>query len=177
MIAGIMVSANAGPAVLRRTGPAALLASGLGICAGALLWLSFLTVESTYAAGILGPLVLMGLGLGTAIATSIDTATTGVGPADAGIASAAVNAVQQLGGSVGIALLATVAGAATTSMSGAAPAVAAVHGYATAFAVAAAISLAAAVTVGLLVPARRPAARRTLAQPASSQDLVGAHQA
>jgi hypothetical protein len=87
----------------------------------------------------------MGVGLGLVISTAINMARLGVRPADAGVASATVNASQQIGGSLGTALLSTLAASAATSvLSGARPtssliAQAAVHGYTTGFAWAAAI--------------------------------------
>jgi hypothetical protein len=88
--------------------------------------------------------------------TAINTATLGVEPADAGVASATVNASQQVGGSLGTALLSTLAASAASSyLVGSRPtaalvAHAAVHGYTTAFAVSAGIFAVGAVLAGLL---------------------------
>jgi hypothetical protein len=101
----------------------------------------------------------MGVGLGLVISTALNTATLGVRPADSGVASATVNASQQVGGSLGTALLSTLAASAATSfLSGTRPtpaliAASAVHGYTTAFAWAAAIFAAGAlVAVALYEP-------------------------
>jgi len=67
------------------------------------------------AAGVLGPLILAGTGLGMVIAPAISTGTFGVAPQDAGVASAAVTVGQMLGGSVGTSLLNTIFAAAVTS--------------------------------------------------------------
>ncbi|QTE01939.1 hypothetical protein [Streptomyces cyanogenus] len=68
---------------------------------------------------VLPRLVLVGIGLGTAIAPAMSLATSGVAATDAGVASAAVNTLQQVGGCIGIALLSTMAsGAATGYLSG-----------------------------------------------------------
>jgi hypothetical protein len=84
--------------------------------------------------------VLLGVGLGLVFAPTFSTATLGVSPADAGVASAMVNTSQQVGGSVGTALLSTLAGSAVSSFvadsatrSPEVLAAAAVHGYTTAF--------------------------------------------
>jgi hypothetical protein len=100
--------------------------------------------------------------------TVLNSATLGVEPRDAGVASATVNAAQQVGGSLGTALLSTVALSATTSFittAGTRPtpaliAQAAVHGYTTAFAISAGIFAVASVIAGLLFAgkAQQPAA-------------------
>ena len=89
MVACIVLAANTVPALLLpRTGPKPLVVVGMLLGAGGLFWFSFLTPESGYAAHVLGPLLMIGLGMGTAMSTSINTATYGVEPGDAGVASA-----------------------------------------------------------------------------------------
>ena len=159
MVASIMTASTTVPAyVLPRLGPKPLIFVGLLLGAGALFWFSFLSPGSTYAGGVLGPLILMGLGMGTAMSTSINTATLGVEPADAGVASATVNTMQQVGGSVGTALLSSIAGTATASALGLglAPPTAALAGYDRAFLVASVVFVVGAVVAGSLVPAGRP---------------------
>lgn len=68
-----------------------------------------------YASHGLPSLILIGLGLGTLFAASIATATLGVPARDSGAASAMVNTSQQVGGSIGVALLSTLAASATTA--------------------------------------------------------------
>ena len=169
MVAGIMTTATTSTAVLLpRFGPKPLVAVGMTAAAGGLFWLSFLTSTSTYAEHVLGPLILTGLGIGMAMSPSINTATRGVQPADAGVASATVSTMQQVGGSVGTALLASVAGTAVTDyLSGRRPtpsviADATVHGYTTGFAWGAAIFLAGAILCGSIL---RPGAPRATAVP------------
>ncbi|WP_018331201.1 MFS transporter [Actinomycetospora chiangmaiensis] len=159
MVASIVSASTTVPGlVLPRLGPKPLIFVGLLLGAGALFWFSHLTPGSTYASGVLGPMILMGLGMGTAMSTSINTATLGVERQDAGVASATVNTMQQVGGSVGTALLSSIAGTATAAALGVglAPRAAALAGYDRAFLVAAVIFLVAAVVCGLLVPAGRP---------------------
>ncbi|GAA4805585.1 MFS transporter [Actinomycetospora chlora] len=159
MVACIVLAANTVPALLLpRTGPKPLLVVGMLLAAGALFWFSFLTPESGYAAHILGPLMMMGLGMGTAMSTSINTATLGVDPGDAGVASASVNTMQQVGGSVGTALLSSIAGTAAVGFAGP-PIAAALHGYTVAFVVAAGLFVVGAVVVGFLVPLGRTTGR------------------
>ncbi|HYH32870.1 MAG TPA: MFS transporter [Pseudonocardia sp.] len=155
MVGGIVLAANTVPALLLpRIGPKPLVVVGMLLGAGGLSWLSFLTPDSGYPGHVLGPLLMIGLGMGTAMSTSINTATYGVEPGDAGVASASVNTMQQVGGSVGTALLSSIAGTAAAGSAGP-PLAAALHGYTTAFAVAAGIFVAGAVVVGFLVPAGR----------------------
>jgi MFS family permease len=114
-------------------------------------------VTINYAAWILPALVLIGLGLGLVFGCGLNTATYGADPADAGVASAMVNTCQQVGGSIGTALLNTIAASALSSYlvthgtSPAAQAQAAVHSYVVAFWVAAGIFAAAAVVCALVL--------------------------
>lgn len=160
MVASIVTASTTVPnALLPRLGPKPLVIAGLVLGTVAMLWFSQLTVESTYAAGVLPGLVLMGLGMGTAMSTGINTATLGVQPADAGVASATVNTMQQVGGSVGTALLSSIAGTATAAAMTATPgdpAAATVSGYAAAFTAAAILFAVGAVVCGLLVRGGRP---------------------
>lgn len=156
MTVALMAGATQAPVLLLpRFGPKALLAGGLTVCAGALFWLSFLSTTSTYGASIVGPLIVMGLGMGTAISTMFATATSVADPADAGVTSATVNVVQQVGGSVGTALLASIAGIAAASSRDLTTQSAALHGYSVGFLAASAIFLATALIVSILVPPGR----------------------
>jgi hypothetical protein len=83
--------------------------------AGGTAWLAQLGPHTGYAAGLLGPLILAGIGVGMVIAPVINTGTFGVAPQDAGVASATVTVGQMLGGSVGTSLLNTIFAAAVTS--------------------------------------------------------------
>jgi len=78
-------------------------------------YLTQLTVTSGYPGGVLPALVAMGLGFGMIFSPAINTATTGVAGQDSGVASALVNTMQQVGGSIGTAALSTVALTATTT--------------------------------------------------------------
>src|SRR5579859_79814 len=109
MSAGLIVMANLSTTVLMpRYGPRPLIASGMLAAAGGAVWLAQLGPHTGYAAGILGPLILAGMGLGMVIASGINTGTFGVAPQDAGVASATVTVGQMLGASVGTSLLNTI---------------------------------------------------------------------
>jgi hypothetical protein len=128
------------------------------LCAAAAsILLAQLAVDSTYAAHILSALILIGVGLGIIMAPAMNVATLDVSATDSGVASAMVNTTQQIGGSLGTALLSTVsASAAAGYLAGKAPSAAAaaqatVHGYTVAFWWAAAIFAVGAIVCGLLL--------------------------
>jgi MFS family permease len=81
------------------------------LAAAGFLWQAQLTATSGYAAGILGPAVLMCLGSGLMFTPIAAAATGAVGPADAGLISGLINTARQVGGSLGLAALATLAAA------------------------------------------------------------------
>jgi EmrB/QacA subfamily drug resistance transporter len=143
--------------VLPRTGPRPLVPAGLLTAALGMALLTRIGVDTAYASHVLPSLVLIGVGFGLTLAPSFATATSGVPARDAGIASAMVNTSQQIGGSIGTALLSTLAVSATTDFvtdRGPAPEVmrqAAVHGYTTAFWWAAAIFAVGALVCGSLL--------------------------
>jgi hypothetical protein len=147
LIIGLIASSTISSQLLMpRLGPRILIPIGLLLAAGGMVILaSQLTVATNYAAWILPALVVIGLGLGLVFGCGLNTATYGAAPADAGVASALVNTCQQVGGSIGTALLNTIAASALASYlvthgnSPSAVAGAAVHSYVVAFWVAAAI--------------------------------------
>ncbi|MEU6011309.1 MFS transporter [Streptomyces sp. NPDC047453] len=95
-------------------GPRPLVSAGMLINAGGMAWLTRIGPDSHYASTLLGPIMVIGLGMGMIFAAVLRTGTSGVLPQDAGIASAAINTGQQLGGAIGTALLNTIAAGATT---------------------------------------------------------------
>ncbi|MFF9480365.1 DHA2 family efflux MFS transporter permease subunit [Streptomyces sp. NPDC014733] len=160
--------------LLHHLPPRLLMVPGALLAAGGLYLLTFLTARSAYAPRVLPAELLVGLGMGLTFMPVTATATAGVAPRDAGVTSATVNTAQQVGGSIGTALLNTVAtstGAAYLAARLAAaeragrlsPAVRAalvkegvVHGFTVAIGVSAAIMLLAACVAGLLITARAP---------------------
>jgi predicted MFS family arabinose efflux permease len=163
MVAIVMpVGAVGQTRLLPRFGPRPLVAAGMLLSAVGMLMFTGVTVDSSYGIDVLPGLLTIGVGLGLIFAPAMDTATRGVAGPDAGVASALVNTGQQVGGSVGTALLSTLAASAAgtyASAHGAAASVAAeaaVHGYTTAFAWSAAIFAAGAVIAWLLLPSGAP---------------------
>jgi EmrB/QacA subfamily drug resistance transporter len=168
----VMVTAVVATTRLRsRVGPRPLVVTGMALGAVAMLILRGIGMDSSYAGDILPALVVMGAGLGLVFSTVMNNATLGVEPADAGVASATVNAAQQIGASLGTALLSTLAASAATSFAaGQRPtpaliAQAAIHGYTTAFTVSAGVFAAAAVMAGLLFTRKQD-------QPAAAGELA-----
>jgi EmrB/QacA subfamily drug resistance transporter len=162
MIGCILLSSNVSSIVtLPRFGPRVLITTGMLCGTAAMAYLTQLTVTSSYLVDILPALLVMGLGFGMIFAPAINTATAGVQRQDSGVASALVNTMQQVGGSIGTSLLSTIALTATTSYlvahhTGAlAPAVAATHGYTVAFAVSAGIFGLGVILAITLLPSRQ----------------------
>ena len=111
---GIIVAATAASKLIGRIGVQLPLLVGPSSVVVGLAWLSRLTETSGYGA-LLGPLVLMSLGMGLSFVSLTVTAVRGVGPGETGLASALLNTAQQVGGAVGLSVLTTVAINATTS--------------------------------------------------------------
>jgi EmrB/QacA subfamily drug resistance transporter len=162
MISCILLASNISSIVLLpRVGPRNLIVTGMVLGGLSMGYLTTLTVTSSYATHIVPPLVAMGLGFGMIFSPAINTATAGVARQDSGVASALVNTMQQVGGSIGTAALSTVALTTTATYLAAhhagrlAPATAAVHGYSAAFTVSAILFGVGAVAAAVLVPSRR----------------------
>jgi len=165
MSAAIITTATtATTKLVPRVGPRPLIAVGMALAAVAMVLLAQLEVDSTYAAHVLPALLVMGVGLGLIFAPAMSTATLGVEPTDAGVASAMVNTCQQVGGSVGTAVLSTIFASAVSSYvaghvrSASLPAQAAMHGYTTAFWCSAAVFAVGSVICGLVLRSGVPQA-------------------
>ena len=159
--AGIIFSATLASSLLPKLGPRTLMCMGLLMGAIGLAWFTQIGVHTSYVTHVLPAELIVSIGLGFAFVPFSSTALIGVAPHDAGVASALVNATQQVGGSMGTALLNTVAASATASYLLAHnnnPAFAnhaLVHGYTVGFTVSAAVLLVAAIVAGSLVRAPR----------------------
>jgi EmrB/QacA subfamily drug resistance transporter len=154
---GVIISTATAARTLPLLGPRVLAGIGFTLGAAGLLWLTRLSPAASYWTHVAPPMLLVSLGLGQVFVPMSSTALLGVAPSDAGIASALVNTTQQIGGSLGVAFLNTVATTATARYAlthrGPSPA-AAVHGFTTAFAIGAAIMAAAAISVTALLRPR-----------------------
>ncbi|MEU5029556.1 MFS transporter [Streptomyces milbemycinicus] len=116
MVAALMLTSTlATTTLIPRLGPKPVVPLGMGLAAAGMAWLTALDLDSGYAADILPPLIVAGLGLGLVMAPAMSLATSGVAAEDSGVASAAVNTMQQVGGSLGTALLNTLSTSAVTN--------------------------------------------------------------
>jgi EmrB/QacA subfamily drug resistance transporter len=159
--------------ILARTGPRPLVPTGMLLAALGMGLLTRIGVDTAYASHVLPSLILIGVGFGLVISPSFATATLGVPRRDSGVASAMVNTSQQVGGSIGIALLSTMAVSATTDYLTANGSQhlqrAAVEGYTTAFWWAAAIFAVGALITGSLLRSRlRPGMAHRPAEPVAA---------
>lgn len=124
-----------------------------------LLWLSDISADSSYAASLLGPLLLIGAGIGLTFVPMTLAATSGVPTHQAGLASGLINASRQLGGAVGLAAVAAIAASTTQGSAAREPLDALSVGYSRAFVVLAAVAAAGALVSFLfLQPEERAAA-------------------
>ncbi|GAA4990186.1 MFS transporter [Yinghuangia aomiensis] len=115
LTAGVITSAQVTSRIITRTGPRPFLVVGPLLAGTGLLWLSFLDAGSNYWTGVLPGVVLMGLGMGGVFVSIMATATAGIDPKDMGVGSAVLNVTQQIGGTIGLAVLATIATSAVKS--------------------------------------------------------------
>jgi EmrB/QacA subfamily drug resistance transporter len=177
MMAAVVISATLmSTRILPRTGPRPLVPTGMILAGISMVGLTQVGVHTGYVSHVLPCLLVLGVGMGMIFAPSMATATGGVSPEDAGVASALVNTMQQVGGSIGVALLSTFSATAATSFvaSHGGPAsgtlaAAAVHGYTTAFWWSAGIFLFGAAFSGLLL---RPGAQAQEYDPAAATAMA-----
>ena len=145
-----MVVARWAAALLPRTGARALLLAGSAFFLAGFGWLTQADAGSDYVTGLLGPTLLIAVGIGLTFPTLMAAATADVPAGDAGIVGGLANTASQVGGSIGLAVLAT---AASTRASGSSP-TALAEGYDLVFLVAAGLGLALA-AVSLLLRKHR----------------------
>ncbi|WP_432138845.1 MFS transporter [Streptomyces sp. bgisy154] len=165
-VAIVIGSTQISARLLSRVQPRMLMAPGMVLAAVGMLLLTRMTVDSSYTTDILPALILMGLGMGLTFMPVFSTATVGVAPQDSGVTSATVNTSQQVGGSIGTALLNTIATTSSSAYIAAhlsnparkAQVVAegTVHGYTVAIWWAAGIMLLAGVVAATMVTAKPP---------------------
>jgi EmrB/QacA subfamily drug resistance transporter len=154
--AGIVVGATIASKLIGRAGPRNLMTFGLVISVLGLLWFAQIGVAAAYLVHVLPAEIVVSVGIGIVFVTLSSTALLGVADHDSGVASALVNATQQVGGSLGTALLNTFAAAATaTYLTSHVHALQAslVHGYHVAFYISAAVLAFGAVASQVLVRA------------------------
>jgi EmrB/QacA subfamily drug resistance transporter len=164
------------PRLIPRVGGWRLMMLGMVPVVAGMAWLSQVTPETTYWSGVFGPMVLLGAGMGVVFVPLTTASLAGVAPQDSGAASSMVNVMQQLGGSVGLAVLVAVFGTATRdSLAHPVAGLSAAafhqhvlsHGMSTAFLLAAIFDMAALIVIATLLRERRPKV------PSSPAELAG----
>ena len=156
---GVIISAGLASQMLPRFGPRPLASGGLVAATIGMLWLTQLETSAEFATLVLPAEVLMSMGLGFVFVSLSATALFGVSHHDAGVASGLLNTTQQIGGSLGIAVMNTLAASATASYivenGRAATQAGIVHGFTVAFAVSAAVLGVAAIVSVFFINADR----------------------
>jgi EmrB/QacA subfamily drug resistance transporter len=183
MIACVMISSNVSNIVtLPRFGPRIIITIGMVLGCLAMANLTRLSVTSSYASVVLPSLIVMGFAMGMVMAPAMNTATAGVQPADSGVAAALVSTMQQVGGSVGTAVLSTAAASATTSYAVAHASVAhlvpiaATHGYDVVFVVSSSLFALGAIMGATLFPSKARLAKMRAEAMASADVPAGESQ-
>jgi MFS family permease len=153
----VLAGAQVAGRLLARVQPRVLIVPGLAAAALAMLLLTGLSAGSGYASRVLPAEIILGLGMGCVFGPAMNVATQRIDPRDGGVAAAVVGTSQQIGGSLGVAVLNTVATTATAGfLAGHSRTAALIHGYAVAAAWAAAILLAGAILAALLITGHQP---------------------
>ncbi|MFE3165524.1 MFS transporter [Streptomyces sp. NPDC059224] len=109
----IAVGAGLSQRFLPALGPKPFMMTGSALVVVGLTWQTFINPDSSYLGGVLGPMLIFGFGMGLNFVTATVTAVSGVAPHEAGAASGLLNAMQQVGGSLGLSILTTVFGSAS----------------------------------------------------------------
>ncbi|WP_082456059.1 MULTISPECIES: MFS transporter [unclassified Plantibacter] len=180
MIAMLVLAAQLGTNLLvPRFGPKVMVPFGMTLGAVGMLLLTRLDLDSSYVGDVMPALMVLGFAMGSIMPASMQTATLGVDRAFAGVASATVNTSQQVGGSIGVALLNTLAASAATAyVTDNAPptaevlAQAAIHSYQTAYFWGAGFFAVGAVTAALLFRRRNQGLALHHAPEASTEPVL-----
>jgi predicted MFS family arabinose efflux permease len=112
----IIVASGVGSVLVTRIGFKPVLAAGMTLIAVALAWFSQVSTDGSFAADVLGPSLLAAVGLGFAFVTTTIAAVSGVQEQESGLASGLINTSQQIGGALGLAVLATIATSTTDNL-------------------------------------------------------------
>jgi EmrB/QacA subfamily drug resistance transporter len=159
---GVVITAQITSRFVGRTGPRLPVAAGALIVTGGFAWLTRITPEASYVQDILPALIALSVGLGLIFFPTTVVAVSGAARRESGLASAVLNVSQQLGGSIGLAVLGTIAANVTRSqLAGVRPtrqlmAQAVTSGFTSAFAIGVFVALAGFVLTMLVIRVRRP---------------------
>jgi EmrB/QacA subfamily drug resistance transporter len=113
MTGALFATSRLAPRLVPRFGARRLLVGGLIPVVAGMTWLSQLSTGTSYLSGVLGPMLLLGFGMGLAFVPLTMASLAGVPPQDSGAAASMVNVMQQVGGALGLSILVTVFGTAT----------------------------------------------------------------
>jgi EmrB/QacA subfamily drug resistance transporter len=163
---GIIVAAGGAAPLVTRFGFKPVLVTGLLITAAGLVWFSQISPDGTYVGDVLFPSLLAAVGLGLAFVSMTVAAVSGVDTHETGLASGLINTSQQIGGALGLAILATVANSRIDDLvaSGTPMPVALTDGFQSAFLVGAGLAIAGAVLAMVLVSGKASRAHAEAAQ-------------
>jgi EmrB/QacA subfamily drug resistance transporter len=112
----IIAASGVASVLVTRIGFKPVMATGMGLVVIALLWFSQISVGGGFTTDILGPSLLAAVGLGFGFVTTTIAAVSGVGEHEQGLASGLINTSQQIGGALGLAVLATIANSRTEDL-------------------------------------------------------------
>jgi EmrB/QacA subfamily drug resistance transporter len=170
---GIILSAGAASQIVTRVGFKPPLIAGLLLIAGGLVWFAQVPAPGGhFGSNVLGPSLLAAVGLGFAFVPVTIAAVTGTEPQEAGLASGLINTSQQVGGALGLAILATIANSRTQSLFHAGvhnPAVALTKGFDRAFLIGAGFAVAGAILAAVLISSRDSREHAVAAQSAEPE--------
>jgi EmrB/QacA subfamily drug resistance transporter len=148
----LILAAGVAAPLIARFSNRLVLSAGLLVLAAGLVWFGLAPANGSFLTDILGPSLLVGIGLGTAFVPVTGLAVAGVPAHDAGVAGGLVNTTQQIGGALGLAALATLANSRTDTAASTQTALSALNaGYSWAFFAAAGVALAAALVALIAV--------------------------
>jgi MFS family permease len=172
----IIVSAGVASQLVTRVGFKPTLVAGLVLIAVGLVWFTQVSPTGGYVSDVLFPSLIVAWGLGLAFVSVTIAAVTGTRPDEAGLASGLINTAQQVGGALGLAILAAVANGRTDNVFASGvrnPAVALTEGFQDAFLVGAGFAILGALLAAVMISSRdsrehAEAARRGDAQPAGA---------
>jgi len=160
--------------MVTRIGFKPTLITGLLFITVALVWFSRVSAGGSFVGDVLFPSMLAAIGLGFAFVSVTIGAVAGTSEQDAGLASGLINTSQQVGGALGLAILAAVANAVTDNSSAANGLIALNDGFRTAFLVGAAFALTGAILAALLIDGRDSRAAVEAAAPDEAPQAVAA---
>jgi Na+/melibiose symporter-like transporter len=112
----LVIVAGLAPSVVARIGLKGTLIGSLVILAAGLVWLAATPSDASFVLHILGPSIVVGIGLGGAFVTATQLAVDGIDGGEAGLAGGLINTSQQIGGALGLAILASLSTARTNAL-------------------------------------------------------------